>query len=162
MADPRNRGFTLIEILIVIGVVAILALLALPNYSTRIIQEQIVEALPLADIAKPPVALGWAVTQTFPADNAAAGLPVPEKIVSNLVSSVSLEGGVINITFGNRANNQIVGKVLSIRPAVVEDSPIVPITWLCGFAPTPGKMSAKGMNKTTIPANQLPLRCRPA
>ena len=158
----RTDGFTLIEILIVIGVVAILALLALPNYSTRIIQEQIVEALPLADIAKPPVALGWAVTQTFPADNAAAGLPVPEKIVSNLVSSVALDGGVINITFGNRANNQIVGKVLSIRPAVVEDSPIVPITWLCGFAPTPGKMTAKGMNKTTIPANQLPLRCRPA
>ena len=158
----RNRGFTLIEILIVIGVVAILALLALPNYSTRIIQEQIVEALPLADVAKPPVALGWAVTQTFPADNSAAGLPVPEKIVSNLVSSVALEGGVIHITFGNRANNQIVGKVLSIRPAVVEDSPIVPITWLCGFAPTPGKMSAKGMNTTTIPANQLPLRCRPA
>ena len=125
----RTVGFTLIEILIVIGVVAILALLAMPNYSTRIIQEQIVEALPLADIAKPPVAL---------------------------------EGGVIHITFGNRANNQIVGKVLSIRPAVVEDSPIVPITWLCGFAPTPGKMTAKGMNETTIPANQLPLRCRPA
>jgi len=158
----HGQGFTLIEILIVLAVVAILALLAIPNYSTRIIQEQIVEALPLADIAKPPVALGWAVTQTFPADNAAAGLPVPEKIVSNLVSSVALEGGVINITFGNRANNQIVGKVLSIRPAVVEDSPIVPITWLCGFAPTPGKMTAKGMNKTTIPANQLPLRCRPA
>ena len=158
----RTGGFTLIEILIVIGVVAILALLALPNYSTRIIQDQIVEALPLADIAKPPVALGWALTQAFPADNAAAGLPVPEKIVSNLVSSVTLEGGVINITFGNRANNQIVGKVLSLRPAVVEDSPVVPITWLCGFAPTPGKMTAKGMNKTTIPANQLPLRCRPA
>ena len=161
MTKPTG-GFTLIEILIVIGVVAILALLAMPNYSTRIIQEQIVEALPLADIAKPPVALGWAVTQTFPADNAAAGLPVPQKIVSNLVSSVALDGGVIHITFGNRANNQIVGKVLSIRPAVVEDSPIVPITWLCGFAPTPGKMTAKGMNKTTIPANQLPLRCRPA
>ena len=156
----QGQGFTLIEILIVLAGVAILALLALPNYSTRIIQEQIVEALPLADIAKPPVALGWAVTQTFPADNAAAGLPVPEKIVSNLVSSVALEGGVINITFGNRANNQIVGKVLSVRPAVVEDSPIVPITWLCGFAPTPGKMTAKGMNKTSIPMNQLPLRCR--
>ena len=158
----RGRGFTLIEILIVLGVVAILALLAMPNYSTRIIQEQIVEALPLADIAKPPVALGWAVAQAFPADNAAAGLPPPEKIVNNLVSSVTLEGGVINLTFGNRANNQIAGKVLSIRSAVVEDSPIVPITWLCGFAPTPGKMTAKGMNKTTIPANQLPLRCRPA
>jgi type IV pilus assembly protein PilA len=156
------QGFTLIEVMVVVAIVAILALLAIPNYSNRIIQDQILEALPLADVAKPPVALGWAVTQTFPADNAAAGLPVPEKIVSNLVSSVALEGGVINITFGNRANNQIVGKVLSIRPAVVEDSPIVPITWLCGFAPTPGKMSAKGMNKTTIPANQLPLRCRPA
>ena len=147
--------------MVVVGIVAILALIALPNYSTRIIQEQIVEALPLADVAKPPVALSWALTQTFPADNAAAALPVPEKIVSNLVSSVALEGGVINLTFGNRANNQIVGKVLSIRPAVVEDSPIVPITWLCGFAPTPGKMTAKCMNKTTIPANQLPLRCRP-
>lgn len=157
----RTDGFTLIEILIVIGVVSVLALLAIPNYSSRIIQDQIVEALPLADIAKPPVALAWAVTQTFPADNAAAGLPVPEKIVSNLVSSVALENGVINITFGNRANNQIVGKILSIRPAVVEDSPVVPITWLCGFAPTPGKMTAKGMNKTAIPPNQLPLRCRP-
>ena len=157
----RASGFTLIEILIVIGGVAILALLAIPNYSTRIIQEKIVEALPLADIAKPPVALAWTLTQAFPADNAAAGLPVPEKIVSNLVGSVALENGVIHITFGNRANNQIIGKVLSLRPAVVEDSPVVPITWLCGFAPTPGKMTAKGMNKTTIPANQLPLRCRP-
>jgi type IV pilus assembly protein PilA len=159
----RSRlGFTLIEILVVLAIVAILALLAIPNYSNRIIQDQILEALPLADVAKPPVALGWAVTQTFPADNTAAGLPPPEKIVNNLVSSVTLEGGVINLTFGNRANNQILGKVLSIRPAVVEDAPVVPITWLCGFAPTPGKMTAKGMNKTTIPANQLPLRCRPA
>ena len=157
----RNDGFTLIEVMVVVAVVAILALLAIPNYAERIIREQIVEALPLADVAKPPVAIAWTLTQTLPADNAGAGLPAAEKIVSNLVSSVSLEGGAIHLTFGNRANNQIRGKVLSLRPAVVEDSPVVPISWVCGFAPVPGKMTAKGMNKTSIPANQLPLKCRP-
>jgi type IV pilus assembly protein PilA len=155
-------GFTLIEVLIVIGIVAILALLAIPNYSSRIVQDQVLEALPLADVAKPPVAAGWALLQVFPADNAAANLPPQEKIVGNLVSGVRLEAGAIHITFGNRANNQILGKVLTVRPAVVEDAPMVPITWVCGFAPVPGKMTAKGMNRTNIPPNLLPLKCRAA
>ena len=157
-----KRGFTMIEMMMVLVVIAVLALMAAPSYMEKIIRDQIIEAMPLADLAKAPVAFAWAAGVPFPDDNNAAGLPAADKIVSNLVSAVQIEKGAVNITFGNRANNQIVGKVLSIRPAVVEDSPIVPITWLCGFAPTPGKMSAKGMNKTTIPANQLPLRCRPA
>ena len=68
----------------------------------------------------------------FPADNAAAALPPPEKIVSNLVSAVALENGAIHITFGNRANGAIRGKVLTLRPAVVEDAPVVPVAWVCG------------------------------
>ncbi|MGQ0651366.1 MAG: pilin [Betaproteobacteria bacterium] len=58
-----SRGFTMIEMMVVIGVIAILALMALPNYSERIIRDQVVEALPLAEIAKPPLALAWAKTQ---------------------------------------------------------------------------------------------------
>jgi type IV pilus assembly protein PilA len=159
-AARRRRGFTLIEVLVVIGIVAILALLAIPNYSGRIVQDQVLEALPLAEVAKPPVAAGWALAQTFPADNAAAALPQADKIVGNLVSAVAVENGAIHITFGNRANNQILGKVLTLRPAVVDDAPVVPITWVCGFAPVPAKMSARGMNRTTIPQNLLPLKCR--
>ena len=156
----RTRGFTLLEMMVVIGIVAILALMAIPTYQNKFIRDQIADALPLADIAKPAVALSWAALQTFPADNAAAGLPVAEKIVNNFIGSVAIQGGAINITFGNKANRAILGKVLSLRPAVVEDAPIVPVTWVCGYATAPEKMTVKGENKTNIPPGYLPVRCR--
>jgi len=156
----RTRGFTLVEMMVVVGIVAILALMAIPTYQDKFIRDQVAEALPLADLAKPPVAVSWAVLQTFPADNAAAGLPVAEKIVNNFIGSVAIQGGAINITFGNKANRAILGKVLSLRPAVVEDAPIVPVTWVCGYATAPEKMTVKGENKTNIPPGYLPVRCR--
>jgi type IV pilus assembly protein PilA len=156
----RTRGFTLLELTVVIGIVAILALMAIPTYQDKFIRDQIAEALPLADMVKPPVALSWAALQTFPADNTAAGLPVAEKIVNNYISSVAIQGGAINIMFGNKANNVIHGKILTLRPAVVEDAPIVPVTWVCGYATAPDKMTVKGENKTNIPPGFLPIRCR--
>jgi type IV pilus assembly protein PilA len=156
----HTRGFTLLEMMVVIGVVAILALMAIPTYQDKFIRDQIAEALPLADIAKPPIALSWAVLQTFPADNAAAALPIAEKIVNNYIKSVAIQNGAINITFGNKANNVILGKVLTLRPAVVEDAPVVPVTWVCGYATAPEKMTIKGENKTNIPPGYLPIRCR--
>lgn len=156
----RPRGFTLLELMVVVGIIAILALLAIPTYQDKAIRDQIAEALPLADIAKPPIALQWALLQSFPADNAAAGLPVAEKIVNNYISSVAIQGGAISITFGNHANRAILGKILTLRPAVVDDAPIVPVTWVCGFATAPEKMTIKGENKTTLPPGWLPLKCR--
>jgi len=156
----RHSGFTLLELMVVVGIVAILALLAIPTYQDKAIRDQIAEALPLADIAKPPVALQWALLQTFPNDNTAAGLPVADKIVNNYISSVAIEAGAINITFGNHANRAILGKVLTLRPAVVTDAPIVPVTWVCGFATPPDKMTVKGENRTSLPPGWLPLKCR--
>jgi type IV pilus assembly protein PilA len=153
-------GFTLIEMLIVLGVVAILALMMIPSFVDGTIRSQVAEALPLADIAQKPVGAAWTLAKTLPADNAAAGLPPKEKIVSNLVSGLAVEGGAIHLTFGNRANSRIRGKVLTLRPAVVEDAPVVPVAWVCGFAPVPEKMTAKGVNKTDIPPGYLPMRCR--
>ena len=156
----RQRGFTLIELMVVIGIVAILALLALPTYQDKFIRDQIAEALPLADIAKPPVAAQWTLLQTFPADNAAAGLPVADKIVNNFIKSVAVQNGAIHITFGNHAHSAIAGKVLTLRPAVVQDAAIVPVTWVCGYATAPEKMTLKGENQTNIQPGYLPVRCR--
>lgn len=156
----RGRGFTLIEMMVVVGVIAILALMTIPAYLDQYVRNQILEALPLADIAKAPVAASWSVARALPADNAGAGLPVPEKVVSNYISALSIEAGAIHLTFGNRANNAIRGKVLSLRPAVVTDAPIVPVAWVCGLAQVPGNMTAQGENRTSVPARYLPPACR--
>jgi type IV pilus assembly protein PilA len=153
-------GFTIIEMMVVVGVVAVLALMLVPAYTDRLVREQVNEALPLAEVAKKPVADAWAAVQAFPADNAAASLPPREKIVSDLVSGVAVESGSIHVTFGNRANNLLKGKVLTLRPAVVEDAPVVPVTWLCGFAAVPDKMAAKTPNRTSVPKGYLPVKCR--
>jgi type IV pilus assembly protein PilA len=156
----RNAGFSIVEMMVVIGVVATLALMTLPSYLEKSVRDQVIEALPLADIAKPPLAASWTLVQSFPADNAGAGLPAADKIVSNYISSVSVQDGAIHLTFGNKASNSIRGKFLTIRAAVVEDSPIVPVAWVCGNSAVPDKMAVKGMNKTNIPPLFLPLKCR--
>jgi len=155
-----TRGFTLAEMMAVIAVLAILAMMAIPSYLDRIVKAQIEAALPLADVAKRSVAAFWAATQTMPADNAVAALPVADKIVNNHVSAVTIKDGVINLTFGNRANGSIAGKILSLRPAVVEDAPVVPITWVCGLAEPPNKMTVMGQNQTNVDPMYLPMECR--
>jgi type IV pilus assembly protein PilA len=156
----RQRGFSLMELMAVVAVIAILATLALPSYLESIVRGQIKAALPLADIAKSPVATSWSALQAFPADNAAAGLPPAEKIVGNYVRAVAVKDGAIHVTFGNQVNGTIAGKVLSLRPAVVEDAPVVPVAWICGNAPTPDKMTVNGNNLTDVPDALLPVECR--
>jgi type IV pilus assembly protein PilA len=156
----RPAGFTLVELMVAIGVVAILMLIALPSYLDRLARDQVSEALPLADVLKPAVQAAWSASQRLPATNAAAGLPPAEKIVNQMVASVALDDGAINITFGNRASSALRGRVLTIRPAVVEDTPLVPMVWLCGNAPPPSPMVAKGANRTNVPTAYLPMRCR--
>lgn len=156
----RSCGFTIVEVLVVMAILAILALMAAPSFQDQIIRDQINKALPLADIAKTPVAAAWAALQIFPSDNTAVGLPVADKIVNDVIRSVAVENGAIHITFGNRANGVINGKILSLRAAVVEDAPVVPVTWVCGYAEPPDKMTLHGANQTNIPANLLPFACR--
>ncbi len=152
-------GFSLIELMTVLAVIAILALLAVPSFLDKLVKEQIVDALPLAKIVSAPVEAYWKSTSKLPADNAALALPEQGKIVSNLVQSVRLEDGVIHMQFGNQANGSLRGKTLSLRPAVVEDTPLVPMAWVCGFAKEPQGMKVLGTNRTDIDKQYLPLRC---
>lgn len=156
----NQAGFSAMEMMVVVAIIAILAMIAIPSQMGRIIKEQVVAALPLADIAKEPIAASWKADKTLAADNTAPNLPSPDKVASNFVSALSVQDGVIDMTFGNKAHPKLKGKILSIRPAVIEESQIVPIAWVCGNAKAPDKMTIKGENKTTIEAEYLPLICR--
>ena len=156
----QTRGFTLAEMLAVLAVITILAMMAIPSYLDKVVRAQIDAALPLADVAKGPVATYWAATQTLPPNNEAAALPAADKVVNNYVSSVTVTDGAIHLTLGNRASKAVAGKILTLRPAVVEDAPIVPITWVCGFAEPPEKMTVMGQNQTSVDPTYLPIECR--
>jgi type IV pilus assembly protein PilA len=164
--EPRRnltfstRGFTLIELMVVLAIIAILALMAVPLYRDKYLREQVIEAMRLADIAKRPVAAAWAATRSFPDDNAAVGLPAPDKVVSNYVKSMTVDAGAIHVVFGNQANGALRGMTLSLRPAVVEEASVVPVAWVCGYASAPGKMTVMGANRTDVPRGWLPVNCR--
>jgi type IV pilus assembly protein PilA len=157
----RSTGFTLIELMVALAVLAILVTLALPSVQAPMVRQQIVDSAPLINLAKNAVTQRWTTAQKMPEDNAAAGLPAPEKLVGNHVSSVRVDAGAIHVTFGNQANGAIKGRTLSFRPAVVDDAPVVPVAWVCAKAAVPEKMSAKGADLTDVEPRYLPLNCRP-
>src|SRR5690606_25255053 len=128
------KGFTLPAMMVVVAIIAIRAMMAPPNTQDRVIRGQIVEAAPLAGSAQARIAQAWAGSASVPADNAAAGLPMPARIVNNFVSAVAVEQGAIHLTFGNRASPVLSGHVLTLRPAVIADAPVVPVTWVCAGA----------------------------
>lgn len=157
---PSPRGFSLIELMIVVGVIAILSLMALPSFTDRIARQQVSDALEATDFVRKAVAARYLGNQKFPADNAVAGLPPPDRIVSKFVSQVTVRDGVVELLFAPTADAHLAGKRLTLRPAYVEDYPQVPVVWVCGAATVPEKMVAQGVNQTDVAALYLPLACR--
>lgn len=109
----QQKGFTLIELMVVVAIIAILSALALPAYQDYVARAQVMEAISLSSGAKLHVASFHADHGRFPADNQEAGLPAPASISGSYVSGVAVDGqGSIRATFGNRANAKIAGQVL--------------------------------------------------
>jgi type IV pilus assembly protein PilA len=156
----KKQGFSAIEMMVVVAIIAILAMIAIPSSMGRIIKEQVSATIPWSEAAKEPIALQWKTSKTLPADNTAAGLPSSDKMVSNFVTDLNVENGAIHMTLGNKVHPKIQGKILSMRPAVIEDAQVVPVAWVCGNAKTPDKMTVQGSNKTNIPDEYLPILCR--
>jgi len=156
----QHKGFTLIELMVVVAVVAILAMLAVPSYQDRVIRKQVAEGVTLVDFVRQSVQAFYTLRHVLPADNAEASLPAAAQIVGNYVSNVTVSGGAMTITYGNRVNPNLAGKKLTLRPAVVDGAPVVPIAWVCGRASVPAGMSVMGADATDLPAQYLPLNCR--
>ena len=154
-----NKRFTQVTLL-ALAVLAVLVWLLLPLYQEKVVREQIVEGLPLADIAKAPVAASWSAGRPFPVDNTMAGLPAADKMLNKVVQSLAIKDGAVHLTFGNQAYEAIRGKVLTLRPAVVTGARVVPVVWICGYAVAPTTMNVQGQNRTDIPADLLPPKCR--
>jgi type IV pilus assembly protein PilA len=124
-----QKGFTLIELMIVVAIIGILAAIAIPAYQDYTIRSQVTEGLNLASAVKAGVAETYAQTGEWPADLTGAGGDNDTPPSGKYVSEITVEDGTISIEFGNDVNETINGEVLTLKPLVSENNDIV---WLCG------------------------------
>ena len=158
--NRRRRGFTLVEMVFVLGIVAVLAMMTLPLYIERNVQQQVKEGVAFAEFMQRGVSAAYGLTGVLPKDNGGAGLPAPDKIIGNYVTAGTVADGVITLVFGNLAVSNIKGKRVTLRPAYVQDSPQVPVSWICASGKIPAGLTVAGNNATDIPQQWLPVACR--
>lgn len=147
MKAQLQKGFTLIELMIVVAIIGILAAIALPAYQDYTARSQVSEALSLAGGARTAVTEYWTSKGEMPSDNEAAGLAASDQITGNYVASVEVgDDGVITATMKDS------GVASGIASGTLELSPTTStgaVTWACKSGATGG-----------IEAKYLPSSCR--
>ena len=160
-----QKGFTLIELMIVVAIIGILAAIAIPAYQDYTIRAQVSEGLNLAAAAKAAVAESFLNTGDAPANRLEAGMSAdPTDTNGKYVTQVAVANGVIQVTYGFDANATIATKTLFIAPWVTPDGSIA---WQCGGANQPSGASglmggaAGGTLTGADYVRYLPAACRP-
>ncbi|ENS9214087.1 prepilin-type N-terminal cleavage/methylation domain-containing protein, partial [Neisseria gonorrhoeae] len=127
--NTLQKGFTLIELMIVIAIVGILAAVALPAYQDYTARAQVSEAILLAEGQKSAVTEYYLNHGEWPANNGAAGVASASDIKGKYVKSVTVTNGVVTAQMNpSGVNNEIKGKRLSLWAKRENGS----VKWFCG------------------------------
>ena len=105
-----QKGFTLIELMIVVAIIAILAAIAIPAYQDYVIRSQVTEGSSLAEGSKTAVAEYYSNTGRFPLTNVSAGVAPSGSITGSYVSSVTITSGKITVNYGGPKANTAIAK----------------------------------------------------
>jgi len=145
-----QKGFTLIELMIVVAIIAILAAIAIPAYQDYLVRSQVSEGATLTDGAKTAVAEYYANHGNFPPNNASAGLPsnassISGKYVSSVDAGTTKPGVIIAVFSGPSASAKIQG--LKFGLSAVDNGGS--INWSC-----------TNTTYTTVATKYLPSSCR--
>lgn len=160
--SQRCRGFTVIELMIVMAIIGILASLAVSAYQTYTVRAQVSEGINFAAAAKDPIIEAYTNGGIAPVNRAASGLtPLATDARGSYVSSVEVIDGRIDITFGGPlAHQDIIGASVSVTPYETADNTFV---WRCGNASVPVGTPLNGgapHKAPTLDVRYLPAECR--
>ncbi|WP_118836151.1 pilin [Neisseria meningitidis] len=164
--NTLQKGFTLIELMIVIAIVGILAAVALPAYQDYTARAQVSEAILLAEGQKSAVTEYYLNHGTWPGDNSNAGVASSSTIKGKYVKEVTVANGVITATMlSSGVNKEIQGKKLSLWAKRQDGS----VKWFCGLpvqraAATGAKADdvTAATDNNGINTKHLPSTCRDA
>ncbi|HHH5603217.1 TPA: pilin [Neisseria meningitidis] len=165
--NTLQKGFTLIELMIVIAIVGILAAVALPAYQDYTARAQVSEAILLAEGQKSAVTEYYLNHGKWPANNSSAGVASSSEIKGKYVEKVEVNNGVITATMASsNVNNEIKGKKLSLWAKRQDGS----VKWFCGQPVTrdanntakDAVTAANDNSNNGINTKHLPSTCRDA
>ncbi|HEZ5935755.1 TPA: pilin [Neisseria meningitidis] len=166
--NTLQKGFTLIELMIVIAIVGILAAVALPAYQDYTARAQVSEAILLAEGQKSAVTEYYLNHGEWPANNNSAGVASSSKIKGKYVKEVEVKNGVVTATMlSSGVNKEIQGKKLSLWAKRQNGS----VKWFCGQPVKRDDANAKDVTADGVTADSgnekidtkhLPSTCRDA